>query len=153
MSDGEIDYAAVLSDLKARRDKLDAAISGIEAVIGIRASESAGTPSPNGGRSEVAGEGAFLGMSIVDATVKLLRVSRKTLRNEEIFQALKSGGLVFTSDNPPSTIGSILHRNWNGGGEVVRVSRGVWGLAEWHPRLRKRHEGSDKASEGNDEPT
>ena len=32
MPDSEVDYGAVLADLKAKRDKLDAAIAGIEIV-------------------------------------------------------------------------------------------------------------------------
>lgn len=139
MLNSEVDYSAVLADLKAKRDKLDAAITGIEAMLGLQtAADGITQVAGNGGRSEALGEGAFLGMSIVDATIKLLKAQRKAMRNDEIFQALKSGGLVFTSANPATTIGSILHRNWKGGGAIVRVSRGVWGLAEWHPRLRRK---------------
>lgn len=100
MPESEVDYAAVLADLKAKREKLDAAIAGIETMMGLRTAEGAATAANSTGRSDALGEGAFLGMSIVDATVKLLKAQRKTLRNEEIFQALRSGGIVFTSENP-----------------------------------------------------
>lgn len=142
MSTDQIDYEAVLADLRAKRDKLDAAIAGIETMFGIRglsasadaASQGSGKPS-NGGDL---GPGAFLGMTIVDATVKFLRATRRNQKTEDILNALKDGGLAFSSGNPINTVGSVLARNWETKGDVVRVERGLWGLGEWHPRLRKK---------------
>lgn len=146
MADQPIDYNAVLADLKAQRAKIDAGIAGIEAMLGLRSTE--GDQGNSGGNpSGDMGPGAFLGMSIVDATKKLLRHSRKTLRNEEILAGLRQGGLVFSSANPVNTIGSVLHREWTSGGDIVRVSRGVWGLAEWHPRLRRKAGAEDDSSD------
>jgi len=147
-----IDYNAVLEDLKAQRAKLDAGIAGIEAMLGLRGVDAAQTTNAgaaSNGKTDALAPGAFLGMTIVDATEKLLKQTRKTLRNEEILAALKQGGLVFTSVNPVNTVGSILHRNWTQGGEIVRVSRGVWGLAEWHPRLRRKP-GAAEPDDAND---
>ena len=137
-SDTNIDYSAVLADLKAKRDKLDAAIAGIETMLGLRGFDPDIKPLGIANGGEHLGPGAFLGMSIVDATKKYLRATRNNQRNEDIVNALKDGGIVFTSENPVNTVSSVLYRNWTQGGEIVRVSRGVWGLAEWHPRLRKR---------------
>lgn len=134
-SDTPIDYGAVLEDLKAQREKLDAAIAGIETMLGMRSLGVKPEQNPNQQR---VGPGAYLGMTIVDATVAFLKIKRQGVRTEEIVMALRDGGIVFTSESPVNTVGSILNRNWNQGGEVVRVSRGVWGLAEWHPRLRKK---------------
>jgi len=136
-SDTPIDYGAVLEDLKAQRDKLDAAIAGIETMLGMRSlgPNKVEQVHPDLQRIE---PGAYLGMTIVDATVAFLKKKRKGMRTEEIVLALREGGIVFTSESPVNTVGSILNRNWNQGGEVVRISRGVWGLAEWHPRLRKK---------------
>ena len=140
MADSQIDYASVLADLKARRDRLDATIAGIEEVLGLQATMSA-SANINASLSSGGdlGPGAFLGMSIVEATVKLLKARRQQHRTEEIVSALKQGGLAFKADsNPANTVGSILNRDFTNGGELVRISRGVWGLAEWHPRLRRR---------------
>lgn len=141
-TDQPIDYNAVLADLKAQRAKLDAGIAGIEAMLGLRGVDA--DPSPSGGGStngaQDIGTGAFLGLSIVDATKKYLAAVREPKRNEDIYAALKRGGLIFTSSNPINTIGSVLNRDWTNGGDIVRVSRGVWGLAEWNPRLRRKPE-------------
>ncbi len=133
-----IDYELVLADLRAKRDKLDAAITGIETMLGVRglASEPSAKPSATPGND--LGPGAFLGMTIVDATVKLLQAKRANQRTEDILSALKAGGIALASSNPINTVGSVLNRDWAQGGEIVRVDRGVWGLAAWHPRLRKK---------------
>ena len=131
----QIDYEAVLADLRAKRDKLDAAIAGIETMLGVRGLAGAEPGQPAGAEL---GPGAFLGMTIVDATIKYLRATRKNQRTEDILIALKQGGLAFSSGNPINTVGSVLARNWESKGDIVRVERGVWGLGEWHPRLRKK---------------
>lgn len=139
-SEHEIDYAAVLTDLKAKRDKLDAAITGIETMLGIRGLVAVSQSSENA--AEVVptniGPGAFLGLSIADATKKLLAARRKQMRTEEILNELRAGGMVFSDPTPSNTLGSILNREYSNDAGIVRVGRGVWGLAEWHPRLRKK---------------
>jgi hypothetical protein len=77
-------------------------------------------------------------MTIVDATMKFLRTTRQNQKTEDILSALKRGGLAFSSSNPINTVGSVLARNWETKGDIVRVERGLWGLGEWHPRLRKK---------------
>jgi hypothetical protein len=144
-----IDYEAVLADLKAKREKLDAAITGIETMLGIKALSSGtagGSHSSPKHEGATLGPGAFLGMTIVDATVKLLKAKRQNQRTEDILTALKAGGLALTSSNPINTVGSVLARDWAQGGDIVRVDRGVWGLAEWHPRLRKRPDAKNGSS-------
>lgn len=36
-----------------------------------------------------------------------------------------------TSDNPGNVVGSVLSRHASKTGEIVRVGRGQWALAEW----------------------
>ena len=141
--DQNIDYSAVLADLKAKRDKLDAAIAGIETMLGLKGLDQPPTSVTQNPPGDV-GPGAFLGMSIVDATKKFLRAARQPKRNDEILAALKAGGMLLTSKDPINTVGSVLYRDWTQGGDIVRVSRGVWGLAEWNPRLRKRAGNGDE---------
>lgn len=140
-----IDYELVLKDLREKRDKIDAAIAGIEAMLGVRGLP-ANAPAQTATIStfDPLGPGAFLGMTIADATVLLLKARRANLKTEEIVTALKAGGIAMTSASPLNTVGSVLNREWSNGGDIVRVDRGVWGLAEWHPRLRKRKNGQQQ---------
>lgn len=134
-----VDYEAVLADLRAKRDKIDAAISGIEVMLGIQALSSVATkPHKDVKEANILGPGAFLGMTIADAAKKYLEHKRQNQRTEEILKALVEGGLVLTGESPINVVGSVLNRNYNNGGEIVKVARGVWGLAAWHPRLKKK---------------
>jgi hypothetical protein len=72
-------------------------------------------------------------MTIPDAARALLASRRRPLGNPEIVAAFKVGGLVMNSVDPLNTVGSVLTRRFNQVGDIVRVSRGVWGLAEWYP--------------------
>jgi len=135
----QIDYSAVLADLTEKRERLDAAIVGIETMLGLQATLS--STSTLVGNLSVGGDmgpGAFLGMKIVDAVVKLLASRRQALRTDEIVSELKRGGIAFSTDAPINTVGSVLNREFKSGGDVVSVGRGQWALAEWHPRLKKR---------------
>ena len=134
-----VDYTAVLADLKSKRDMLDAAIVGIETMLGIRglsgeSAQTAATTSPQ--QLNDLGRGAFLGMTIVDEAKKYLAHKRESQSTEKIMHALRDGGIVLTGATPLNVVGSVLNRNFNSGGDIVKVSRGVWGLADWHPRLR-----------------
>jgi hypothetical protein len=133
----DIDYNVVLNDLRAKRDKLDAAIVGIETMLGIKAqthNDEQPTKAPLG---STVSPGDFLGMTIVDAAIKYLTSKRQNQKTEEIADALKLGGMV-AAGNFVNTVGSVLNRNYSQGGEIVRVGRAQWGLASWHPRLRKK---------------
>jgi hypothetical protein len=126
-------YAAVLADLKAQRERIDQAISVLTALRGgaVVTSIMGDAPAAAVGIEETAG--MYLGMSIPDATKKLLASRKRTLSNAEIAAALKSGGLVMTSADPQNTVGSVLTRRFKDVGDVVRVGRGVWGLKDWYP--------------------
>lgn len=132
---GAIDpYDAVLADLRAKRDQIDQTIRMIEAHRGGNAP--AAKPfeaSLGGGRADEEGPGAFLGMSIPDAAKKLLGMRKRAMSNGEIASGIQSGGLVMKSADPQNTVGSVLTRRFNENGDIVRVGRGVWGLAEWYP--------------------
>lgn len=125
-------YDAVLADLHAQRDKIDQAISLLSALRGGAA--------PKGVMSVTASEpailetaGMFLGMSIVEASKKLLGMRKRTMGNPEIAKELQAGGLVLNSKEPANVIGSVLTRRFNEVGDLVKVGRGIWGLKEWYP--------------------
>jgi hypothetical protein len=129
-------YAATLADLRAKRAKIDSAIQILEELSGLTPSvvgdDLQWTPkAPEGGIEETAG--MFLGMSIVDASKKLLGLRKRTMGNVEIARELQAGGLVLTSAEPANVVGSVLTRRFNQVGDVVKVGRGIWGLKEWYP--------------------
>ncbi|TMJ47571.1 MAG: hypothetical protein E6G85_27660 [Alphaproteobacteria bacterium] len=134
-SQGIDPYDAVLADLKAKRDQIDQAIAAIESIR-------AGGPAPvrdsaqgNGTKNtaDVGGPGDLLGLSIADAARKVLAARRQPLKSADILEAFRVGGLPLTSKEPLNVVGSVLTRRFNEVGDVVRVSRGVWGLKEWYP--------------------
>lgn len=126
-------YEAVLADLRAKRDQIDQTIAVLESL------RAGGRPSPPTAPNILQptpmgeGPGAYLGMTIPDAAIKLLSLRRQTMGNAEIAAALKAGGLVLNSADPVNTIGSVLTRRFSQVGDVVRVGRGIWGLKEWYP--------------------
>ncbi|WP_298215953.1 winged helix-turn-helix domain-containing protein [Acidocella sp.] len=145
---GSDPYAAVLADLMRRRDEIDNAIRVIEAVRGDGAGNAV-TAAPEQPASESNQNGQFIGMSIAEAAKLLLRNKRKTLSSAEIVEGLIAGGLALTSAEPSNVIGSILTRRFYGPGDIVRVSRGQWGLKEWYPgrNFQKREESSKVKTE------
>lgn len=139
-SQGTDAYETVLSDLRAKRDQIDNAITAIEAIRGNVAAvgvAGSGTSVLNAVRaipaSDDDGPGALLGMSISDAAKKLLASKRTTLKNNDLALLFKAGGLILNSKDWVNTIGAVLTRRANDVGDIVKVDRGTWGLKEWYP--------------------
>lgn len=137
-------YEAVLADLYAKRAQIDQAIAAIESLRGgLSGLTSIAGASGRGDVGElrgakpnaidVGGPGALLGMSISDATKKLLATKRTTLKNTELAALFKAGGLMLNSKDWVNTIGAVLTRRANDIGDIVKVDRGTWGLKEWYP--------------------
>ena len=78
-------------------------------------------------------EPGVLGMSIADATKKLLAAKRVPLKNPDIATLFKAGGLVLNSKDRVNTIGAVFSRRAETIGDIVKVERGTWGLKEWYP--------------------
>lgn len=131
-SEGIDPYVVVITDLKAKRDQIDQAIQALENLRGgpshSPAQETAATTptKPNAGE--------FLGMSIADATKKLLSNRKQAMGNADIARALTDGGLVMSANTEHQNIvGAVLTRRFEKVGDIVKVGRGVWGLKEWYP--------------------
>jgi len=141
-----IDYQAVLADLRAQRAKLDAAIAGIETMLGL-AFLGNGAQSVPGQGSQVLPPDAFFGMSIVEAAKKYLAFKKKPQTTSEIAEALEKHGFVNRSENFGNTVGAGLSRNADGPSPAfAKVSRGTWGLISWYPNYRpKSDKGADEA--------
>ena len=134
MVNSPIDYAAVRTDLIARRDELDirrkeldAAIAAVEKIIvsGIAHSLQAQTPSsapqakpderqPDlslvSPRPPASPDEIFKGMTIAEAAVMYLQSVQKSQTAREIAEALKRGGYVFQSKDPSNTVNAVLYR-------------------------------------------
>jgi HB1, ASXL, restriction endonuclease HTH domain len=139
MSNGEIDYGAVLSDLKAKRAALDSAILGLEQWLSLKGTEAQGVPTIAPDRTGAPGEirsDTFFGMSIPDAIRTCLKIMKRPLALTEITKALQEGGLLTTAKDLASNISATLTRMKRQDGDVLQV-QGKWGLSDWYPALRK----------------
>ena len=165
MSDESNAYAVVIADLKRRRAEIDGLIANLEAVAapGGEASpsgEADSTPPVRTGAEHEppAGNNPYLGMSIPQATIAVLKVKRTTLRPAEIVNALEDGGLILSGNNNANTVNSVLHRRQRQVGDVVSPKRGHWGLKEWYPgrvfvRLGESSKGGAKKGDAEKSPT
>ncbi len=130
-------YDAVLSDLRTKRDDIDTTIRMLEMLRDGRLGVASGGMTPPAATPAAVepenDAGMFLGMSIVDAAKKLLKLRKRVMSNPEIAKDLQAGGLVMHSAEPANVIGSVLTRRFQQVGDVVKISRGVWGLKEWYP--------------------
>ena len=144
-------YAEVIADLKRKRDKIDETIQSLESLRSggmATAGESSEQARPEAAEL---GESPFLGMSIAEATKKLLAARRKPLATPYILSALEDGGLVLTGENKSNTVGSVLNRRFRNVGDVVNVKRGTWGLKEWYPGRNFNKKGSGEPDESSDD--
>ncbi|MFN0277479.1 MAG: hypothetical protein ACKVRN_02640 [Pyrinomonadaceae bacterium] len=135
MTTSNINYSAVLADLEARKAELEAAIATIKGIVaaggGFADGGSGGAFSPDN-----MPVGAFLRLSIADATKKFLDMVKTKQTVPAIIKALEQGGL------PPAkytTVYSVLRRRESQFGDIIRVGD-EWALTEWYPnnpKLRK----------------
>jgi hypothetical protein len=121
---------AALVDLEARKAKIEAMIANIRE---MQASAGGGSPAaPGPGGSGGVRPGAFLKMSIPDATKKHLENVRQKQSTQELMDALEKGGLPRAKYN---TLYSILARRAKQVGDIINM-QGDWALAEWYPNYR-----------------
>lgn len=136
-------YEVVLDDLRAKRDEIDRAIQAIQAVRPrLPAQESA--PEPSKLPQAHPQPGSLFGLSIEEGSRIALKAHGSIMGPNDLVTALKDGGLVMNSVEPANTVSSVLNRGWRNGSDVVRVSRGMWGLAEWYPDRDMRYVPSSK---------
>ncbi|MGD0949707.1 MAG: hypothetical protein ABSA52_20045 [Candidatus Binatia bacterium] len=135
MTTEQINYEAVLADLKARRDALNDAIAGIERILGL-------APSPNGTTAgqathdlQTIPSDAFFGLSIPDALKKCLGMLKRKQSVKILCDALGRGGLNSTAKNFYATVYSALVR-MEKAGDIVKIDT-KWGLPDWYPGMRK----------------
>lgn len=122
-------YEAVLADLRAKRNEIDALIRTLEAVRAQPKPSILGTPQHRRG-------GYLFGLSVVDASKVVLRQLGRPLCSADIAKGLMAGGHVMRLPDVASTIVAELDRILQEGDGVVRMRQGTWGLEEWQQGTR-----------------
>ena len=134
MSDAPMNpYEAVIADLEAKKAQLEVTIANLKAIAA-----QAGMPTGGPGGGGV-GPGAFLGMSIPEATKKYLANARDKKSTQAVMDALTEGGLPKSKYN---TVYSILRRRESQVGDIVNID-GDWGLKEWYPNYKRKASADD----------
>ena len=141
-----INYAAILADMKTKRSALDASISALEVALGAGAlGQTSGdaislTDSVSASLGSAPVElpvGAFLGKSLKAAIKLYLSAVKKKQTVTEIAAALKAGGVESTSLKFESVVKSSL-ANLKADGDVLRFKDG-WALAEYYNQSIRKH--------------
>lgn len=146
MGSEQMDYAAFLADLEGKRQALDQTITAMRLALSIGALGPMSdvppavvngmlpgnfmVPSISGGEVP---NGAFLGLSIPDATKLYLEIIKKKQTSREIADALQKGGMETNSKNFPQMVHSVLDRASKANTGIVKLDRSHWGLATWYP--------------------
>ena len=128
-----LDIKNMLESLRARRDNLNAAIEGLERVLGEEPFTAQPAASPAARQQSRIAEiehDTFVGLSVAEAAARHLGMVGRPARNlEEITNALNRGGL----NSNQTTVQTLLSRSHNGANPIVRrAGRGTWGLPEWY---------------------
>jgi hypothetical protein len=140
----EIDYAAVLADLEARRAAVDAAIAGVRLLMGQAPAQSVpaetllapGVPNArpdliargDAQDAQAIAPGTFHGLSVAEAARKFLEMTKKKQRMKDISEALQRGGIESISDNFYGNVFTTMARRK----DFVKLGK-FWALAEWYP--------------------
>lgn len=87
----------------------------------------------------------FFGMSVGDACKKYFAMMKQPESLKQIADAIEAGGLIHRATNFLASVSTAMARRAIAPGDIVRVKRGLWGLAEWYPNMKKRREGEPEA--------
>ncbi len=126
-----INYEAVVADLEARIAQLQTALQAIRAIAGMGPTGTIGASLAASSNGSIPPD-AFLGMSIPEATKKLLTIQRRRLSTPDIIKMLMQGGAPEPAYN---TAYAVLRRRQLQVGDIVNIN-GEWGLKEWTPNYK-----------------
>jgi hypothetical protein len=144
MANDSADIDALIASYEVKIAALQEAVAALrkakDALEG--ASLSTGVAGATATRPAEIGPDTFTGLTILQAAERYLRmVGRPARTTEEIVEAVARGGLQKAS---PGSVATILIRSHNGEGPVVRVQKGLFGLADWYPKRPPKTKGSAK---------
>jgi hypothetical protein len=132
MSTEPVNYEAVIADLEAKKAQIESAIQAIRLIAGMGTSAGSLGASPSSNSIQSLASDAFLGMTITDATKKLLGMTKKKLSTQDVMKYLEQGGLPPIAYN---TAYGVLRRRQNQVGDILNVG-GEWALKEWYPNFK-----------------
>ncbi|HZQ95142.1 MAG TPA: HTH domain-containing protein [Candidatus Sulfotelmatobacter sp.] len=137
-------YAAMVAELKARRErlmieaqKLEAAVVALEALTGAvdyvpgTTEQASGSPSLD----PMIRVGEFHGLGIPNAARMILeKTNRHPLTTQDILRLLEKSGRKIEAKNPTGNIYSSLKRN----PDFTLVAPNTWGLTDWYPGAKRK---------------
>jgi len=130
----EIDWAAVLADLEAKRATLDGVINSLRSLLGTGTLEAISTAIMKDGPARETSEpqevkpGVFHGMSVSEACRKYLEITKTKQKTRAICDALLQGGIVSDAVDFYSNVYTTMVRNK----DFLKLGK-YWALAEWYP--------------------
>ena len=140
----DLDIDAMIAAYEAKIAAMQDAVSALK-----KARDALGGVGLSSGRPVSGGQlhpDSFVGMSIVEASAQYLKMAGRPARStDEIVDALTRGGLQRVS---PASVATLLIREHNNEGPVVRVQKGFYGLAEWYPRRPAKVKRAGTVTEG-----
>lgn len=139
-----MDYEQLLAELEQERENVERMIVWVKGKMqqaeGTEVIIATGPKKGTDGRIRFPRVGmasdAFFRMSVPDAIKKFLNISKGPRTAKDITAGLDIGGLTHQAKNLYATVYPTLLR-LEEAGDVVRVGKGEWGLAEWYPAGRK----------------
>jgi|HubBroStandDraft_3_1064219.scaffolds.fasta_scaffold58628_2 hypothetical protein len=142
MSTQPFDYAAILTDLEAKKAAIEAAIASMRQAMGLGALGQTGDGTGVSGMSSPSlsihngdiPNGAFLGKSIPEAAKLYLEILKKKQTSREIADALLKGGMESTSKNFYGIVHAVLDRARKSPNSALVKLGTHWGLALWYPK-------------------
>jgi len=135
------DYEQVLADLEQERENIERMIVWVKGRMqqsdSVQTVESTAKPtSTSPMRFMRLAPDTFFRMTVPQAIKTFLNIVKRPKSAKDITAALDAGGLTHQAKNLYATVYPTLLR-MESNGEVVRVTKGEWGLAEWYPGGRK----------------
>jgi hypothetical protein len=141
----ELDIDAMIAAYEAKIAAMQEAVSALKKARDALGGSGLSAGGRTGGGQQLHPD-SFVGMSIVEASAQYLRIVGRPARStEEIVDALVRGGLQRVS---PASVATLLIREHNNEGPVVRVQKGFYGLAEWYPRRPPKLKRAGTVTEG-----
>ena len=132
-------YKAVLADLRAKREKLDQLIAGLEVFSGEVGDDPPGVGAVTTGVAPAGGvkTDTFFGMKTPGAVKKYLEIKKRPEKAADIAKALEAGGFMSHAKNFYANVSTVLRR-LEETGEAVRIGdTKKWAMASWYPNRPK----------------
>lgn len=131
-----IDYAIVLSDLKAKRAEIDKTIIHLENLSKM------GILNPNDAKQDIDKKefmfhsptiSNLANMGVYDATIVVLEKIGSPMKTAEIHEVLVENGKSFASSDPNQAVGVTLYKavKQKNDPKIKLIGQGIWALSKW----------------------